>query len=653
MDKRFSQSLLAKSLGILFLLGGCLPADLPSIRQGNNVEGEETPCTGSDCPGAEEPPVVLPPKVEIRHLIEPNLKNDSSYSTGVGMSGAGSYQKKITIPKTFGGKIYISGINMGTLQNRFVNVRFKFGYSEEAITLPAAVSPAPGITPNTSVSVLVVNLNNKPFRKVRLLYDLYDYNKYPMDADGIHLASTAEPVQNNRHVGLYCRGLKLQHDPTFDGVGSCDQDSESCLYSYAKVIDQGLIEKKDGVDIPLKPDFPQTSSFPNLEYFKDSMSYKLRKPLADGGSYNSSNNFVSFLFSTAGTGSEAVTISGFGEHTILGRKFYYRGPYSLVNTNQWELKYGVNNLSGENKLFRTGAFAYYDSATYGLIPGDSGYPVPQQKIYFNSYLFPIATKLELGAGLEHLASNEPQGNRGAELLGSSGTTKWMDGSNARVQSINEEQEHIGSCNVVSSIEVLAKDDNGQEYIVARTNEVKLQLVRDTYMEPETNQDILSSNFKVCSTNANCGGDDCCYNSRCWSSSIVSQCLDPNSSQGSKPNGSTCLSDLECDSLCCNQSTGKCSPHNTNISPPVLCGKYEGQFCIAKEWCRKTTVRKCIVVKNGTTSTGEQRCRLHCYNVEEHGDCVNGSCQAPYQEPIPPFNPNDPAECVNAVDPPSF
>lgn len=654
MEKSFSKSLLTNILGMLFLLSGCLPADIPSMRQGNSVGDGETPCVGSECPDYVEPAPTLPPKVEVRHLIEPNLKNDPTYSTGVGTSGAGSYQRKITIPKTFGGRIYISGINIGTLKNRHIQVRFKFGYNEDSITLPAAVSSAPGITPDADTSVLIVNLNTKPFRKLRLLYDLYDYNKYPLNADGVTLASGAEAVQNNRNIGLYCRGLKLQHDPTFDGVGACDQDSESCLYTYAKVVDQGLIEKKEsGVWLPLNPDFPQISSATSVEYFQDLMGFKLRKPLPDTGVFDAAHNFKPFLFSSLGGSSEAVTISGWGEHLIAGRNFIYRGPYGLVNTNQWEMKYGVNNLTGENKLFRQNSWMKYDSASLGPLPNDPGYPELQNKIYFNSYMFPIATQLSLGANVEHLASNEPQGIRGAEVLGVAGKTKWVDGSNARVQSINADGEHIGACNVVSTIEIIAKDDKGLDYIVARTNEVKLQIVRDTLMEEETNQDLLSSNFKACATNANCGGSDCCFNNRCWGEDLVSQCIDPNASQGSKPNGGVCTSDLECSSLCCNQSTGRCSPHNTNKTPPVLCGKYEGQYCIAKEWCRKTPIRKCIIVKNGTTPTGDPKCRLHCYNVEEHGDCINGSCQSPYQEPTPPFNPNDPNECANAVDPPAF
>lgn len=676
----FGKKILTQLLVMIFIITSCMPADMPSrMRTAQLPEGNAVCPSGSNCSAGEIDTTIgggtsLPPKVEIRHLIEPNLSTDPSYSTGTGQAGGGSYVRKLTIPKNFAGRLYLAGINIGSLSNRIVKVRFKFGMNREIVTIPATVAQAPGITPQTQISVLVMDLRSEPFRNVRLPYDLFDYNEYNLDADGT-FAAGVEPTQDNRNSGLYCRGLRVEDDPTFQGVGACDGaqttgSEEECLYAYAKVLDQGLIKNSGSVKVPITPSSPQVKSTIGGSYFMDYMSQKLLKPLSDTIPTSSANVIGSIKFSDtavpAGT-TDSIALefkttttpakSIWDAFSILGSNYYYRGPYRLVNRPNWQFQYSYDQLHGKNRLFRKNSWVLYPNYMTDPLPDDyqlTSSNLPEQyRLYYNSYLFPLATKIDLGANVPHLASNDADGVRTEQNLSVAGKTMWMDGANARAQSRNYDLEHVGSCNVAASIEIIAKDDNNVDYVIALSKDVKIQLVRPTQYRTDTGNEVLYTNFKSCSTNAGCGGNECCFNNRCWDQSLVSQCFDSSSTQGNRIIGESCTTDLECSSLCCNRTTGQCAPHNTITTPAVLCSKPIGDYCIAKEWCQKTTVVKCYVVKTGTDSLGNTTCRQQCYNVQEFGDCRNGICVPPLQESIPTFDPNDPNACDNAVPAPNF
>ena len=646
--KNLGKKSLSCLLAMSFAFSGCMPTDVASTRQNfqNAVPyGESTSGAGAgattETSGSSSS---IPPKVEIRHLIEPNLSTDPNYTSGTGYAGGGSYVRKLSLPKNFQGRLYLAGINIGTLSDRHVKVRFKFGVGREAITIPAVVSQAPGITPQTNIHVLVMDMRSEPFRNVRLPYDLYDYNEY---------SGTDTPVQDNRNSGLYCRGLRVEDDPTFNGVGLCDgaQPDEECLYAYAKVMDQGLIKEvvsgSTTTLVPITPSLPQVKSVTGSSYYQDYMTQALKKPLADN--YNGS-----FKFSEAAVplnATDSINLNFLTSNTpftldwsaksINSVNYYYRGPYRLVNSAEWQFKF--SDPVGSKRLFRNSR-PYTGPAT----------AVPEgNKIYFGSYMFPLATQLDLSSGVAHLSSSNWDDVRTETTLAVPGKTLWMDGSNARAQSKNSELEHIGSCNVSATIEIIAKDNNGTEYVVALSEDVKLQLVRPIQHYTDTGNDVLYSNFKTCSSNASCGGNECCFNNRCWDQTLVSQCFDSSSIQGNKQVGESCLTDMDCTSLCCNRTSGLCSPHNTILNPAVLCSKPIGDFCIAKEWCQKTPVVKCLVVKTGTDALGNVTCRQQCYTTNEYGECKDGVCIAPYQETIPVFDPDAEGACDNAVPAPNF
>lgn len=685
MDKCiFGKKILAQLLVMIFVITGCLSSDIPTSMKSSQIGSPACP-TGQNCAGGETGSsfgggTSLPPKIEIRHLIEPNLSTDNTYSTGTGQSAGGSYVRKLTLPKNFAGRMYLAGINIGSLASRHVRVRFKFGVNREVVTIPATVSQAPGITPQTEISVLVMDLRSEPFRNIRLPYDLFDYNEYDMDSDGT-FANGVAPTQDNRNTGLYCRGLRVEDDPTFQGVGACDGaqttgTAEECLYAYAKVLDQGLVKVSGGIKVPITPSFPQIKSVTGSHYFMDFMNQKLLKPLADTipntgnildpvrfsdlASPVGSSDSTALIFrdTAASSGPPAVAAKSIWDSwTILGSEYFYRGPYRLVNRANWQFNFPYDQIHGKNRLFRQNSWVVYPRYLSDPLADDyqssSGATPEQYRLYYNSYLFPLATKLDLSANVTHLASNDADGVRTEQNLSVAGKTMWMDGANARAQSRNYDLEHIGSCNVSATIEIIAKDSNNVDFIVAESKDVKIQLVRPTQYTTDSGNEVLYTNFKSCTSNAGCGSSECCFNNRCWDETLVSQCFDSTSTQGNKIIGESCTTDLECSSLCCNRTSGQCAPHNTIVSPSVLCSKPIGDYCIAKEWCQKTTVVKCYVVRTGTDTQGNTTCRQQCYNVQEHGDCKNGICVPPPQNPIPTFDPNDPSACDNAVPAPNF
>ncbi len=642
----FFNQLLCQLLVMIFIMTGCTPTDvstggridLKAVPSGQSTSGanagtDETTSVGSG--------TTLPPKVEIRHMIEPNLSTDTTYSPGIGTAGGGSYVRKLTLPKNFQGRLYVAGINIGTLVSRHVKVRFKFGVTREAVTIPATVTQAPGITPQTNISVLVLDLRSEPFRSIRLPFDLYDYNEY---------SATETPTQDNRNTGLYCRGLRLEDDPTFEGVGACDgvPGTEECLYSYAKVLDQGLLKLSGTTKVPITPTLPQVKSTTGSIYLEDTVSEMLKKPVVDA------NPGATLNFSTIATGVSGTETIVFSVPSIFSSKifvsdggtYFYRGPYRLVNKGEWH--YQVADPTVSKGLFKSSI--PYDFLTHGVLPDNPS----QSQLFFGSYLFPLATKIQLGAGVAHLSSTAVFGTRAATTLPVAGTTEWMDGSNARVQSRNTDLEHIGSCNVSATIEIIAKDNNGVDFIITEAKDVKLQLTRPSQLQStDLANEVLFTNFKTCSSNASCGGSECCFNSRCWDESLVSQCVDSSNTQGNRIIGDSCTSDLECSSLCCNRTSGLCAPHNSLLSPAVLCSKPIGDFCIAQEWCQKSPVVTCLVVKTGTDPLGNTTCRQQCFTSNEFGDCKNGICVPPEQSVIPIFDANDPAACDNAVPPPNF
>ncbi|MBI2518808.1 MAG: hypothetical protein HYV97_00245 [Bdellovibrio sp.] len=580
-------------------------------------------------------------KSELRHVVDPF---------------DGTARKQVTIPKNFKGFFYLSGLNITALSNRLVSVRFSFGREMETITIPATVGRAAGLTPQTDIEVLILDMYNRPFENIRLLYDLYDYNDYRDASDGT--TETKEPTKDPRSTGLYCRGLKLEHDPTFVRTSTnskCDTKGEVCRYAYAKIRDNSIYQLSSPGDassayVTTDPTLPQLD-FQGSGFTSDTVANKLKKCLPDNmtlGEFNAN-------FGTSGIGSLG---SGTGNGTPFqleagGASYRYKGPFRAIGESQWEISGGAiffETTSGSG----TGIGLNYPAGIFQHSLSNS----LNANFGYGSFLFPRAGKMSINAEIDHFSSITPFGesagsgsgaaSRSLTSLVAAGDTAWMYGCNIRVTNYDSfTNEGIGSCNVSATIEVIT-EENGKEIVLATSTDVKLQLIRPSLTNYQ-GQEVLYQSMKTCTSSRSCGGNECCFNNRCWDRSLVSQCLDDVAIVGNRGVGEACVSDYECSSLCCNKATGACTVHTNIGSDPVLCSKGASEQCVAKEWCRKDNISDCYIVKTGVSPTGVQECALRCYNVPTHANCTDGICVPVVQPTPPPFNPTNP-DCSTARDP---
>lgn len=560
---------------------------IPGIGSGAIDDGTSTSTDSS----------LMTQKVELSHLVDPF---------------DGTYKKKLTLPKNYKGNLYLAGLNVSSLTNKIVSVRFNFGVEKQSVTLKATVARAPGIIPKTDIQVLVIDMNTSPFKNMRLTYDLFDYNDYT--------DPSTEVVSDPRDGGLYCRGLRLEDDPTFIPLAQtsvCSSATDKCLYAYAKLVDTTLYD-----DRIINSITQRVSSIPiRSQVWTESSG--VRSPL------------VSSLLGSAclPDDDDALGVNQLFDQAFLGLSYdlpllgyYYRGPFRSLNDTDWQIS-GDAVYNTSTGLFQT------RSASTSLITG------------YHSLFFPRSGKLSLGQGVSYLGSADRFGPRSKMTSDSTGTTQYVDGCNIRTLNIDPAtNESISSCNVNASIEVFYMLE-GKEVIITTDKSIKLQLIRSSINFQ--GKEVLTTAFKRCESSSTCGSDECCFNSRCWSKELVTQCVDQTPVIGNQEIGANCTSDFECSSLCCNQSTGSCSPHDPNGSTPIFCGKTGGQQCVSKEFCKQEAVVTCKIVKAGFNADGTAKCDLRCPAVMTYGDCKSGACVPPIQPAVPPY---DPTDCSKAVDP---
>lgn len=541
-------------------------------------------------------------KVELSHLVDPF---------------DGTYKKKLTIPKNFKGNLYLAGLNVAALSDKIVKVRFNYGLDRQSVVLNATVGRAPGIIPQTDIQVLMVDMTAKPFGKMRLNYDLYDYNDYT-DA-------SKEPVTDPRNGSLYCRGLQLEDDPTFNVAtaanGNCSTVNDRCMYAYAKVVDATLYNGSL-TSIPTRPQVWTDASGTRSPSYATSNSSVCLPDLLPSIGFNELMGLPSATAIAYGSNVGGLT---------------YLGPYRAINTTTWKITSDAIFASGKG-LFESlpfvSPFNVNDPTTY---------------VGHKSNLFPKAGKLSLNQDVKYLGSSNGDkfGARSGLVASSLGSTEYVDGCNLRVMNYDvATTESIGSCNINANIEVFYLKD-GVEVNITTDKSIKLQLIRPSLTNFE-GKEVLNSAFKRCDSSSVCGADECCFNQRCWSKDLVTQCVDLSPVIGNQPIGDNCTSDFECSSLCCNSSTGTCAPHNPNGAAPAFCAKTPGQACVAQEFCQPQYVATCKVVKLPVPNPdGSVACTLRCPAIETYGTCTAGRCLPPVIPPVPPF---DPANCTDAVDP---
>lgn len=514
----------------------------------------------------------------------------------------GSAQTKLTLPKNFVGTLYLAGNNITSLQDGFVDVNFKFGLNSSTYTARAIISKAKngGIIPQTNTDVVVLNFTEPPFQNLALPYDLFDYNEYGVDET---------PVQDPRNLGLYCRGLRLEHDPTFarNSVTGCTLGDDECLYAYAKINDSGFYQKNSGgVFLPIDPTNPQINLSKDA-YNAQAFSLTKTMCLPDSGS-------DAALKMVLGSSVSDKNFSYGGAFTVGTSEYQYMGPYYASSTNLWQIKDAA--VIGNKGVFK---------ASLNALDVQSG---------IRSNLFPLTTKRPLKAGIEYYGSDNYEDLlRSITSLSTAGSSAWMDGCNARVSSRDSYSgEGLSSCNVVATIELVVSRNNGTDgavtkEVVATSKDLKLQIIRPSNTDYQGNETVINS-FKTCNSSSACGAGECCYNKRCWSKTIVYQCVEETNGTMSGANGATCESDYECQSLCCNSSTKKCQEHNPDFSTPLYCSKPAGSTCVAKDWCEQVEVDVCKVYQIRQDETGTPVCGVVCLPEKRFGDCIGGTCQVP-------------------------
>lgn len=551
-------------------------------------------------------------KVEVTQIVDPNT---------------GTFRKKVSIPKNFEGYLYLSGLNIAALKEHIISVRFYMGRERHVISIPAVIGRVVGgLQQSSEIDVIILDVQNQAFRDTRLLYDLFDYNDY--DETGTVL----DPTQDPTNSGLYCRGLLLEDDPTFEGSltnTQCDAAGEVCYYAYAKISDSGLysIETDDdgnNVEATDRPLYEQYDKSGN-GYASELEADNLRKCLPDNKDLT---NFKSVLGTSTSSLTSLTYGSAFTDENGVAR--LYKGPFRLFAESDWQISGAA--LFNSDPESPTGLFQDY----YTVLQPDTG---------VKSYLFPRAGKINYSqAGVQYFGSDDPFGIRSLQVLPGAGDTKWMDGCNLRAKNYDSTTgETISSCNVSATIEVYTIVD-GVEQVLATSKDVKLQLLK-AGLGTETGLEF--SALKTCSDNRSCGTGECCFNNRCWSRDVVGQCKDDFTPVGNLGTGESCGTDFDCASLCCN-SLKVCSDHINTDNEQVLCSKVPGQACVSREFCRQENVRECYIVKT-TDANGNPSCEKKCYSVPKFGDCINGTCQAPTADSDPSFDPSDPNRCDNALD----
>jgi hypothetical protein len=631
------------SIITLLLLGSCMQAGT-SARKFSQTEdtitggedGDRAPASETDGDGARSgngnindgnnnTDEFTNGKAELRHFIDPF---------------DGTFKTKLTLPKNFTGLLHLSGLNITSLNESHVVVRFNFGREYEPIEVPATVGRVKegGMTPKTDIEVLILNFPDKPFENVRLLYDLYDYNDYRDD----NSVENKEPVSDPRDKNLYCRGLKLEHDPTFLGSSNnakCDEAGEKCLYAYAKLFDSGLVDE-DGIMV--NPTQPQ-QDVAGAGYNNEATGEVLKKCLPD----NNSISHFEGLMRTSVLGGVGLNTTGISRVSIDNKTYIYNGPFAPNDYANWEITGEAVVAPTSTTSSGTGLFQFsYENF-------NAGDPEQYADGGFRSHLFPRAMKRNLTTGVEYFGNSgdDPFGIKGLLSMQTNTESEYMNGCSSRVVSRDDyTNESISSCNVTATIEIITKAADGTETVVDTRNELKLQLIRPSLTDFR-GQEVLYSSLNTCENSSMCGVNECCFNQRCWSKDIVNQCIEDITGTGNLGIGESCGSDYQCNSLCCRN--GICSVHtSTEDEEPVLCSKSPGQTCAAKEWCRQDNIQECKIIATGTDTQGNVTCALRCYNVPTFGECRNGICIPPTPPAVPIFDPANP-DCSQAEAPPTF
>jgi len=456
----------------------------------------------------------------------------------------GIYEQKVSVLKDHSSLLKFKIKDLEKYAQKSLLVDVSFGHLKEDVkTLQGSIDT------EGEDYFLLVSLFGKPFDDLDLKYNLFDYSSY-----GNLIFSSPSIVQDNLDSNLYCRGLSLSDDPTSNG-SSCNKQGDICLYSYAKIRDQGLFNVSSSEHVT-----------PSLLQYNKSNGVVLNeseKCLDDANTILVNNSNRSFNSTFA----------------IDSNSFIYRGPYASDDSGNWEISNAA--IIGE----------------YGIFLEELTGSGVENKGY-HSKLFPIASKIKLSEVDLYIGSSTPYGQRvNKSALDSAGVTvDWMGGCNQRLSTKSLiTGEDISSCNISASIDIYYLEA-GEKYYIASTSsgtvskDIKLQVVS------KVSSDV--SGTVACYSNSGCSAGECCRGNQCISDA---QCA---TSGGKKAVGETCDTDFACASGCCKGDV--CSPHNDTQS----CDKPQGGSCLNATFCAYDpdlwTTR---VFKDADTQCPKEKCNV--------------------------------------------
>ena len=486
----------------------------------------------------------------------------------------------------------------------------------------------------------------------------------------MYIENGEDPVTDNLDAGLYCRGLKLEDDYTFlseNGDNVCDEPGEKCLFSYVNVYDRGLVLDLGTFNYPTIPTLPQIDVSNTTGDYENPSTDEARinnakKCLPDNGRIMMSNDGQPNPYLDYKSGAPPLLGSPLDPlqvrttntvvHTTSEGDYMYHGPYESIGhddaNSDWQMKpsaaiwdHLANNTDPVGLFMRDLGCGSIECGAVSLM-----FPRAARKLNFQKNREYLGSVSGLGTYLNTPGKGYDSEtiDRTVRSLLAAGDTEYMDGCSVRVT------EKTHQCNVTGTIEILVKENGEVTRTIHSTNIVKLQLVKESEFNSIGEQQVFDG-LATCESSATCSNSECCYAGRCWNKSLVGECSEDANNNGNLEIGDQCTTDFQCTSLCCREDTGTCQPHENNTSTSLLCSKPAGGFCIAKTWCKRESIRDCRIIKTAPNPVnGAIGCQLICYNRLEHGNCVNNSCIAPQDLPIPEFDPQNP-DCSEAQDPP--
>ena len=91
----------------------------------------------------------------------------------------GALTTKLTVPKNFKGTMYIRALNVESLKDKKITVRFRFGMGGKVVDVDKVIVSTPKeLLQGLNMEILALEIEESVFEDIALRYSLWDYNVY-------------------------------------------------------------------------------------------------------------------------------------------------------------------------------------------------------------------------------------------------------------------------------------------------------------------------------------------------------------------------------------------------------------------------------------------------------------------------------------------